>query len=145
MTHEKGRVLPGWPYWLVAGLGLLWNAFGCLDFTLTVTRNPAWLAPLPPAVIDWLDAAPTWTLPPWALGVWGGLAGAVLLLVRSRGAVWAFAVSLLGLAVSQAWQWSTPMPGSTDTASLVLTAAIWIIALGLLWFAWTKRRDGTLG
>ncbi|WP_313435707.1 hypothetical protein [Novosphingobium sp.] len=70
--------------WIVGVLALVWNAFGCTDFSMTVTRNPEWLAPLSPEMIDWLDAAPSWTIVTWALGVWGGLAGSLLLLLRSR-------------------------------------------------------------
>jgi hypothetical protein len=42
--------------------------------------------------------------PFWALGVWGALAGSMLLLLRSRRAVTAFAASLVGLAVSTGYQ-----------------------------------------
>ncbi|MEE4454489.1 hypothetical protein [Novosphingobium resinovorum] len=136
---------PGWRYWLVAAAAVAWNAFGCLDFTMTASRNPAYLAQVPPDVIDWLDAAPTWTLVPWALGVWGGLAGSLLLLLRSRRAVPAFAVSLAGLAVSQVWQVSAGMPASMTTPPmLAVTAVIWAAALALPWFAWQQRREGVL-
>lgn len=132
-------------FWVVAVLSLLWNAFGCFDFTMTVTRNPAYLAAFPPDVIDWLDAAPTWTLLPWALGVWGALAGSLLLLLRSRRAVPAFAASLAGLAISQAWQLTSGMPASMlGPVNVAITAVIWIIAIALLWYALRMRRAGVL-
>lgn len=127
---------PGWSFWVIAALSLAWNAFGCLDFTMTVTRNPAYLAQFPADVVNWLDSAPTWTLVPWALGVWGALAGSLLLLARSRHAVTAFAVSLLGLAVMQVWQLSAGLPASMlAPANIAMTAAIWIVAIALLWYA----------
>lgn len=143
--HGGGAVKPRWPYWVIAVLAPVWNAFGCLDFTMTVTRNAQWMAPLPPGVVDWLDAAPTWTMFTWALGVWGGLVGGMCLLARSRLAVPAFAASLLGLAVNQIWQLSTPMPnGMASPGSHALTVAIWAVALALLWYAARKRSDGVL-
>lgn len=144
-TTDRYVTRPGWSFWAVAVLAVLWNAFGCLDFTMTASRNPDYLAQVPPEIVDWLDSAPTWTLLPWALGVWGGLAGSLLLLARSGWAVGAFAASLLGLAVSQAWQFSAGMPASMTTPGmLAMTAGIWVIALALLWFAWDKRRAGVL-
>lgn len=144
-TTDRYVTRPGWTFWLIAVLAVLWNAFGCLDFTMTASRNPTYLAQVSPEIIDWLDSAPSWTLVPWALGVWGGLAGSLLLLARSGWAVPAFAVSLVGLAVSQAWQFSAGMPESMTTPGmLAMTACIWVIALGLLWFAWDKRRAGVL-
>lgn len=126
-------------YWLVAVVATLWNALGCLDFTLTAARIPAYLANVSPDVIDWLDSAPTWTLIPWAFGVGGGLAGSLLLLARSRLAVPAFAVSFAGVVVSQTWQVSNGLPPSMTTpAMLALSAAIFFAAGFLLWFAWVR-------
>ncbi len=132
-------------FWLIAGLALVWNAFGCLDFTLTAMRSPAWLASVPPEVIDWLDAAPTWSLVTWALGVGGGFVGALALLDRSRWAVAAFTASLCGLAGNQVWQATSDMPGGLASPSnLALNAAIWAVALALAWYAVKKRREGVL-
>jgi len=136
---------PGWPYWLIAALALLWNAFGCLDFTMTAARNPDYLAQVPPEVIDWIDGAPTWTMAAWALGVGGGLLGALCLLGRLRWAVAAYVASLLGLAANHAWQFASGMPASMKTpGSLTLMACIWIAALAQLWYAVKKRREGVL-
>ncbi|EJL26504.1 hypothetical protein [Novosphingobium sp. AP12] len=145
MAAQDGTAKPGRSYWVVAVLALVWNAFGCLDFSMTVTRNAAWLAPLPPEVIDWLDAAPVWSMFTWALGVWGGLLGALFLLGRSRLAVIAFAGSLLGLAINQIWQLTSQMPASmASPGSHALAVVIWAVALTLLWYAARKRSEGVL-
>ncbi|MCJ2189177.1 hypothetical protein [Novosphingobium beihaiensis] len=142
----RTQTKPSRRYWGIAVFSLIWNAFGCLDFTLTVTRYPAHMAAFPADMIDWLDAAPTWTLVPWAMGVWGALAGSLLLLVRSRRAVTAFALSLAGLAVHQIWQFTSGMPDSMITpANVVMAVAIWIVALALLWYAVRMRARGVLG
>jgi hypothetical protein len=126
-------------------LALVWNAFGCTDFSMTVTRNPEWLAPLSPEMIDWLDAAPSWTIVTWALGVWGGLAGSLLLLLRSRWAVAAFTISLLGLAVNQIYPFVSEVPAMlTSPASIGMTLVIWAVALFLLWYAVRLRNAGVL-
>lgn len=147
MTRAAGSVArsAGASFWIVAGLATLWNAFGCFDFAMSVARNRAYMAEMPPGMIDWLDAAPTWTLVPWAAGVWGSMAGALLLLARSRHAVAAFAISLAGLAMSQIWQLTVTMPPAMDTPGMkAMTVVIWLIAIGLLWFAWDKRRTSLL-
>jgi hypothetical protein len=132
--------------WVVGVLSTLWNGFGSTDYTLTQTRNPGWIANLTPDQITWLDNAPIIAHASWAFGVWGGLAGSLLLLARSRHAVPAFAVSILGLAVNTVYQLTAPMPsGHMDsTGALILHAAIWAIAIGLLVYAWRMRRRGVL-
>ncbi|MFC0687467.1 hypothetical protein [Novosphingobium clariflavum] len=130
--------------WLVGVLAIAWNGFGCLDYAMTVTRDPAWMAPVPPAVVDWLDAAPVWALAGWAFGVGGGLLGALLLVMRSRWAVHAFALSLLGLAANQAYLLLSPIPAAATLGDLALRLAIWTAALVQFFYTARLRGRGAL-
>ena len=56
------------------------------------------------AEIGYMLSMPAWMSAFWALGVWGSVLGSVLLLVRSRHAVTAFLLSLVGLAISCIYQ-----------------------------------------
>lgn len=135
-----------WTFWAVAVLSLLWNAFGAFDYTMTNLRDPAYLAQFPPEMMPILDAFPLWAMAAWALGVWGALLGSVLLLIRSRLAAMAFAVSLAGLAVSMAYQASIDMPPALQTTGmLVVNLVIWAAAIFLVWFAIREARAGRLG
>lgn len=135
---------PAW-FWVVAGLSLLWNAFGCLDFTMTVMRNPAYIAQFPPETIDYLDAMPVWAIAAWALGVWGALLGSMLLLVRSGWAATAFAASLGGLALTTIYQvMADEPPAMSSGVNLAITAIIWIVAIALLWLSFRMRARGVL-
>lgn len=129
--------------WIVGVVSLLWNAFGALDYVMSQLRNEAWLSQLTEAQRAWLDASPAWADAAWAFGVWGALLGSVLLLMRSRHAFWAFAVSLAGLAVSTVYQHVvSPMPGAGSMNMLMI--AIWIVALGLLVYTYRMRSSGVL-
>ncbi len=132
--------------WIVGVLATAWNGFGALDYTMTQTRNAAWMAQMTPDQVAWLDNASMIAHASWAFGVWGGLAGSLLLLARSRHAVTAFAASLLGLAVNTIYQLSSPMPsGHMDsTAMLAFHALIWGTAIALLVYAVRMRRRGVL-
>ena len=132
-------------FWTIAVLSLLWNAFGAFDFTMTNIRNQQYLAQFPPGMMDYIDGFPIWALAAWAAGVWGALAGSLLLLARSRLAIFAFAVSLIGLALSSAYQWSGAMPAQMGSPGMVaMSAAIWIVAIFLLGYAVVMQRTGTL-
>jgi hypothetical protein len=93
-----------------------------------------------------LDTAPYWLDATCALGVWGGLIGAVLLLARSRYATAAFVVSLLGLGGNTLSQIlpSKPSPHLDSGAGLVLHLAVWAIAVLLLVYALRIRAKGVL-
>lgn len=134
-----------WHLWIVGILSLLWSIFGAVDFTMTNTRNAAYLAQFPPEMMQIIDTFPIWSVVAWGCGVWGAVIGSIALLLRSRGAVVAFAISLAGLAVSQYYQATIDMPASMETASMkAMTAAIWIVAIFLLWYSWRQRRTGVL-
>ena len=133
-------------FWILAGLSLLWNAFGAFDYVMTNTRNPAWLANFPAKMRQYFDAMPTWATAAWALGVWGSFAGSVLLLLRSRFAVAAFAVSLLGLAASTLYQWTMPARPDwmMDPGMLAMNLVIWAAVIFFLVYAIQMRKKGVL-
>ena len=132
--------------WIVAILATIWNAFGCFDYLMTQTRNEAYLAHFTDPQRVYFESFPMWMEAAWALGVWGGLAGSLLLLARSRHAVAAFAVSLAGLAASTLYQYvlTAPPEEMKSGAMVAMNVAIWAIAIGLLVYAARMRRRGVL-
>jgi uncharacterized membrane protein len=134
-----------WHLWAVGGVSLLWNAMGGVDYTMSHLHNATWMANMTPAQIAWFEAFPVWATSCWALGVWGAVAGSVLLLLRSRWAVTSFAVSLLGLIGSHLYQFTSQPPEGMNTASGTLFAAgLAIVAIALLWYAMRMRKQGVL-
>jgi len=132
--------------WFVGGLATLWNAMGAFDYVMTQTRNEAYLANFTDPQRIYFDSFPMWMEAAWALGVWGGFLGALLLLLRSRHAVTAFAISLAGLAVSTVYQYvlNSPPEDMMTGFMIGMNVAIWAIAIGLLWYALRMRRSGVL-
>jgi len=132
--------------WIVGFLGLLWNAFGCYDYLMTETANAAYLAKYPADQIAYLNALPSWLVAPWALGVWGGLLGSILLLMRSRYSVWAFALSFIGCVVVMGYEMlATTVPVSmTEGVMAMMPWVILVVAAFLLWFSWNEEKKGVL-
>jgi hypothetical protein len=93
----------------------------------------------------YIDSFPVWASTGWALGVWGALAGS-LLLVRSRHAVAAFAVSAVGAIVGIGYQLANPVdiPEMTQGAAGVMPYVIIAIAVALLWYAQRQKAAGVL-
>lgn len=138
MEGTLGAVRPPMSFWIVAGLSLLWNGFGAYLYTMTNLGDAALLASAPPAMQDYIANMPLWAHVAWAFGIWGSLAGSVLMLLRSRHAVSAFGVSFLGAAGSFAAQ---GLAGVLEPAQPVLILAV--IAF-LLWYARTGANAGNL-
>lgn len=134
--------------WAIGVIGLLWNSFGCLDYTMTKLDPVAYMTSVGMGAeeIAYTQMLPGWLSAFWALGVWGSLAGSVLLLVRSRHAVAAFAVSLIGLAVSQVYQYLDPtLPASMHSPGMVaMMLLIWGALLFFIGYARAMARRGVL-
>jgi hypothetical protein len=131
--------------WIVGVVSLLWNCFGCFDYTMTNLRDPDYLAQFPPEMMQIIDAFPIWASAAWACGVWGALAGSVLLLARSRWAVAAFAISLAGLAISTLYQLGVDMPAELQTPGMMfMNILIWSAATFLLIYSVSMKRKGVL-
>lgn len=147
MTDTMKAATP-WHLWAVGVISLLWNAFGGYDFVMSVTQGePYWRASgMTQPMIDYFNAMPTWMYVPWVLGVWGAVAGSILLLMRSRFAIHAFALSLLGAIGSLAYGLMNPMP-ELPPAMAMMTWMPWVIvviAALLAWYAWTMGKKGVL-
>lgn len=132
--------------WLIGIFALLWNAFGCYDYLMTMTANQAYLSHYPPEIVAYVNSLPKWLTAMWALGVWGGLAGSFLLLARRRFAVWLFGLSAIGAIVGLGYEMlMTDQPASmTSGAMAVMPFVVIVFALFFLWYAFSEEQKGTL-
>ncbi len=131
--------------WIVGILSLLWNAGGAMDYIMTQTANAEYLAQAPAERLEMLTNAPLWFNATWAIGVWFSVLGSLLLLLRSRYAGSAFALSLLGLIGSSIYTYGIADGGSmlavAGMGAIIFSIAIPVVLI-LLWIyarAMTKR------
>lgn len=142
-----------WHLWAVGILSLLWNAFGGYDYTMSQLRDPAYLqqamGPMGVSVEQataWLDSFPVWASAMWAIGVWGSVLGSILLLIRSRHAVTAFAVSFVAAAINFAFE--TTMETMPQLANNPMSKVMPLVILAAIvlqwWYARRMRAAGVL-
>ncbi len=149
MIQADGRMSGGAKvpasFWVVAVLSLLWNSFGCYDYVMSESHNAAYLKMVPADIVAFLAGMPAWTVGAWAFGVWGSLAGSLLLCARMRQAALAFGVSLAGAVVSFGWQYTHRPPAAMLAASgLGMTTGIFAVIGVLLWYARRATARGWL-
>jgi len=135
--------------WLVGVLSLLWSGFGAFDFIQTTTRGEAYMreSGFGDDMIAYFNAMPGWMYAPWAMGVWGAVLGSILLLARSRWALHALLISLVGAVISLLYQKviNPPPPLPPEFAVMAwMPYVITLIAAFLAWYAWTMGKKGVL-
>ena len=137
--------------WIVGGLSTLWNAFGCFDYFMTRTRGAAYIESLMPsidgdAMMAYINSFPIWAAFGWGLGVWAGLVGSILLLVRHRWAVAVLGLSLIGAVIGIGYQLANPV-GIVEVSQGVngmMSYIIIVIAVALFVYARAMQRKGVL-
>ena len=128
--------------WVVGILTLLWNAVGAWSYTSTQLGKLDGFG-MSDEAIDYVSNFPAWADALWALGVWGATLGSVLLLLRSRWAVTAFLVSVIGLVGTTIYQRVlTQLPEDMQGWGIALT--IWAVTLFLVWYSMRMRASGVL-
>lgn len=134
-----------WHLWVVGVVSLLWNSGGAASYTMTELGMLEGMA-LPPEQLEYFSGFPAWAVAFWALGVWGCFFGSVALLFRSRLAVWLFGVSIVGLVGVTIFERAVAVvPASLQTQGQNLFAlAIWVITIGLFFYAVRMKRAGVL-
>ncbi len=116
---------------------LLWNSVGIISFTTTRLGMLGQLG-MTPEQIAYFETFPLWANIVWGLGVWGAFASSALLLLRSRWAVEALLVSVVGLVGTTIFeQFATTVPEGMSNPAL--NAAIWVITLATLVYARRMR------
>lgn len=135
--------------WIVGGLALLWNAIGATDYLMSQTHNDAMIRAMMPdldpnVVWTYMDSFPVWASAGWGLGVWGAVAGSLLLLARSRHAVTAFALSLLGMALSFGYQFTIAPPPPAGMDDPIMPIVVVLIGIALFVYARAMRAKGVL-
>ncbi|TKB51664.1 hypothetical protein [Ferrimonas aestuarii] len=131
---SQTTVTPPWHFWVIAILALLWNAMGSLDYVMTQTQNAEYLAQFSEQQLQFFFGFPTWVVACWAVAVWGGVLGSLLLLMRRKVAASVFLISWLAMIVTTFHNFvlDNGLEVVGDSASLIFTAVIFVVA-GLLY------------
>jgi len=139
--QENSKISTPWHLWLIGIFAILWSGMGALDYVMTQTRNEGYMSNFTPEQLEFF-----YSFPVWAIAVWGGVVGALLLLMRKRIATWIFLVSLISMMSNAIhnYVFSNGLEFIGDPFSLGFTAAIFLFALGFYLYSMMMRNRGVL-
>ncbi len=145
-AHGKSSATP-WHLWAVGIFGLLWNSYGCYDYTMTNTGGEDYLRSLgmDEAALAYYAAMPAWMTGVWAIGVWGGLLGSILLLLRSQWAFLVFVASFAAFVLSLIYTYVLSEGASVmPEIAPIMNGVIMLGCIFFVWYAWTMKKRGVL-
>ena len=87
-----------WSFWVISVVTLLFNVMGAMNYF--VQMNADSLASFPESYRPIIEGRPAWATGGFAIAVFGGAIGCLLLLLRKSAAFYVFIASLLGVIVT---------------------------------------------
>ncbi len=122
---------PHFTFWIVTALGLLWNLGGCWNYI--IQNNAETVAGMPEIYQLIINGRPAWATGGFAIAVFGGAVGCILLLLRRSVAVPVLILSLAGVILTSIY--TVMIVGMVPSMALSV-----LVAIALLWYATIVRR-----
>jgi hypothetical protein len=140
------KVNTPWHLWVTGTLALLWNCVGAFDYVMTQMRNASYLSSFTPEQLAYVDSFPKWVVATWALSVWGGVVGSILLLLRKRLAVPVFAISLAAMVPTFFYYYvlTDSLAVMGGVGGLLFTGVVVVVGIALLVYARNLASKGLL-
>ncbi len=132
--------------WIVGALALAWNAYGVVQFlgSVSATQESLLAQGLTAEQAAVMTGYPAWMTVAFAIGVFGGLIGSVLLLMRKTLAVPVFAASLAGYVALYAGDIFHGVFAAMGAPQVIILTAVVAIAAALSWGSYQFQKTGQL-
>ena len=131
--NDEGVGRVHWSFWVIGAVALIWNAMGVMNFFVQMSAEG--VASMPDSYRTLIESRPAWATGGFAVAVFGGTLGCVLLLLRKFAAYYLFVASLLGAVVL------LPHSLSMAAATLGVVAQVLVVAF-LIWYAKRTQSKG---
>ena len=98
MTDSSNTKPPIW-FWIVSVIALIWNAMGVMQYLAQAYMTEDFKSQYTAEQLEMISNVPAWATAAFAIAVFSGLLGSILLLLKKKFASKLFLLSLLGILV----------------------------------------------
>jgi hypothetical protein len=121
-----------WSFWAIGSAGLIWNILGAINFV--VQMNADSLAAYRDVEQALVVGRPAWATGAFAIAVFGGALGCLLLLLKKSAAFYLFIASLLGVILTITHTLGVDVDfGSGEIVGIILLPLL--VAVFLTWYS----------
>lgn len=135
---------PGFSFWVIGTVALLWNLLGVMVYVMQVSATPEELAlAYSPEEVALMTSIPAWATSMTAIATNFGVLGSILLLLRRSWSVPVFAISLVALVIQDIYSFAmTETLAVFGKTPLIIQSVVLVVAVLLLWYS---RQAGAKG
>ena len=134
-----------WSFWVIGAVSLVWNLMGVTNFIFQL--NPEAVASFPDSHRAIIESRPLWATIGFAMAVFGGAIGSVLLLMRKYLAKTVFIASMIGVIAATLHTLPIAMGSGahfTPGELFMMIAMPLIVGAFLIWYAARAQTKGWL-
>lgn len=131
MNSQKA---PIW-YWAVSAIALVWNALGLMVYLQQAFMSAEDFRNLDPAQQDMLSSQPQWITVAFAIAVFAGFVGCILLLLRKKLAVRMFTLSCIAVFAQYTGFYLEGYWEGLSGVTILMPVLVPVVALGLIFYA----------
>jgi hypothetical protein len=129
-----------WHVWVVGILTILWNGSAAVTIMLAQAGR---MPNLEPDEAAYYAAQPVWFVISTDIALVSAIAAGIALLLRSRAAVWLFAITMIALVVNNGYELATGTSRMlVNQGALIITCVIIVIAVLQLVYARAMAKRG---
>ncbi len=139
MTEPKNK--PAASFWIIGIAALIWNLMGVFEYLTMAYMTAEDLAVLPVEEQRFYDSVPAWVTAAFALAVFGGTLGCILLLLRRKLATFVFIISFASILAQMTYTvFISKAMEVYGPGSVIMPIMVIIIGAFLVWYS--KKMEG---
>ena len=136
---------PNTGFWIIAVIALIWNIMGVFQYLSSTLMKDEMRELMTEDQLALMDSLPSWYTAAFAIAVFSGLLGCLLLLMRRKWAVPVFLVSLLAVLVQMGyWLFATDAMTVYGTQAVIMPLIVIIVAIFLYFYSKGASQKGWL-
>ena len=142
---ENAKSKPNVWFWVIGVVGLIWNGLGSMNYIMHTTNSEALQENYTADQLAFVEASPAWVTGAFALAVWGGLLGCLLLLLRKKWAVPVLLISLIGILGQAVYNFFLSNASEVFGSDMyVMPVLVILIGIGLYFYSRSSAGKGWL-
>lgn len=132
-------------FMIIGIVAIVWNLLGVMSYLMSVMMSPETLAAMPEEQRALYNDIPSWVTSAYAIAVFGGLLGSVLLVMKKALALPVLIVSLVGILVQMLYTLVlSDVIAVQGAASVIFPLIVIAIGIFLVWYANSAKAKGWL-
>ncbi|WP_100803814.1 hypothetical protein [Ulvibacter sp. MAR_2010_11] len=136
---------PNVAYWIIAVIALIWNIRGVFQYLSTTLLKDEMMEAMTEEQIALMSGLPMWHSIVFAIAVFAGLLGCLLLLLRKKLAVPLFFVSLIAILIQMGyWLFATDSMVVYGNEAVIMPLLVITVAIFLYYYSKGASQKGWL-